>query len=51
MDFIAFKNKLTEYLPRSSYLTVGDDFTINYSILVDAEGYIFTYERTSLSCG
>lgn len=50
MDFTTFKNKLTEYLPRSSYLTVGDDFSINYSILVDAEG-TFIYGRTSPSCG
>ena len=47
MDFTTFKNKLTEYLPRSSYLTVGDDFSINYSILVDSEGYIHLRKNES----
>lgn len=47
MDFITFKNKLTEYLPDSSYITVGDDFDINYSILVDTDGYIHLRKNES----
>ena len=47
MDFTTFKNKLTEYLPEDTELTIGNDFGVNYSILVDTDGYIHIRKRES----
>ena len=45
MDFSIFKETLNQYLPEDTDITVGNDFGVNFSILVDEEGYIHLRER------
>ena len=45
MDFSTFKETLIQYLPEDTDITVGNDFGVNFSILVDADGYIYLRER------
>lgn len=47
MDFSTFKTKITKYLPENTYITVGDDFGVNYALLVDADGYVHLREEDS----
>ena len=44
MDFSTFKETLIQYLPEDTDITVGNDFGVNFSILVDADGYIHLRE-------
>lgn len=45
MYFSAFKETLIRYLPEDTDITIGNDFTINFSIIVDEDGYIHLRER------
>jgi len=45
MNFSTFKETLIRYLPEDTDITIGNDFAINFSILVDEEGYIHLRER------
>ena len=39
MDFTTFKQTLREYLPEETDISIGNDFNINYHILVDSDGW------------
>lgn len=45
MDFSTFKETLIQHLPENTDITVGNDFGVNFSILVDEEGYIHLREQ------
>jgi len=47
MDFTTFKQTLIEYLPEETDISIGNDFSINYHILVDEDGYIHLKQRNS----
>ena len=47
MDFTTFKQTLIEYLPEETDISIGNDFSINYHILVDEDGYIHLKKRNS----
>jgi len=56
VDFITFKQTLIEHLPEETDIYIGNDFSINYHILVDEDGYIhlkkidsFLRVKTSIS--
>ena len=42
MDFITFKQTLIEHLPEETDIYIGNDFSINYHILVDEDGSLYT---------
>ena len=45
MNFSTFKETLIKYLPEDTEITVGNDFGVNFSILVDEQGYIHLREQ------
>ena len=47
MDFATFKQTLIDHLPETTDISIGDDFSINYDVLVDGEGYIHLKKRCS----
>ena len=47
MDFATFKETFKQYLPKEIDISVGDDFSVNYDVLVDKDGYIHLKKQDS----
>ena len=47
MNFNTFKETLIQYLPEETDMSIGDDFSVNYHILVDNDGYIHLKQKHS----
>ena len=47
MDFATFKQTFIEYLPEKAYISIGNDFSANYDLLVDNDGYIHLKKKWS----
>ena len=47
MDFTTFKQTLMQYLPEQTDISIGNDFGINYHILIDNDGYIHLKQKYS----